>query len=198
PAPPKNPGATLRSRMAEAAPGGARRRDPTPTMPERPAPRRPDVEHSTRLDIKRSDVPKPSTVIEGSDSYDIPVHITASEGRAAQRSAPPRPPGTDFVDDLPTEVFRPGMHLSLGPQNPASFGPVDISGLGDDWDGETVVKKPAALTTQRHREKPPSGRQRPVKPFNPDETVAMKEEPSIEVDIDFDETNAVSPPPRRR
>ena len=33
--------------------------------------------------------------------------------------------------------------------------PANLRGLvGDDWDGETVVKKPAALTTSRHRDRP--------------------------------------------
>ena len=45
---------------------------------------------------------------------------------------------------------------------PASLGNVDDLG-GDDWDGETVVKAPAALTPKR--------RERESRPFNPDETV---------------------------
>ena len=90
---------------------------------------------------------------------------------------------------------------------PAPMAPVDFSGLtGDDWDGETVVKKPAALTTSKHRDRgavrsstEPVGRPPPAKkPFNPDETVNLQGD--IEVDIDFsDETHILhQPPPRRR
>jgi hypothetical protein len=82
---------------------------------------------------------------------------------------------------------------------------VDFSGLvGDEWDGETVVKKPAALTTSRHRERPsressrtPQQAQRPPqKPFNPDETINLHGD--IDVEIDFsDETQHIIAPPRR-
>ena len=66
--------------------------------------------------------------------------------------------------------------------------PVDSSGLaGDDWEGETVVKKPTALT----------GKRRENKPFvSPEETENLKGE--IDVDIDFsDETQFLPHPPRR-
>ncbi len=95
------------------------------------------------------------------------------------------------------------------------MGPVDLSGLvGDDWDGETVVKKPAALTTLRHRDRPssrdsarqaqersqqpPHSQQPPLeKPFNADETVNLRDG-DIEVDLDFgDETQNIVMPPRR-
>ncbi len=84
--------------------------------------------------------------------------------------------------------------------------PVNFSGLvGDEWDSETVVKKPAALTTTRHRDRPTpapaAGRppsERNQKSFNPDETVNLQGD--IEIDVDFDETH-ISPqqlPPQRR
>jgi len=85
---------------------------------------------------------------------------------------------------------------------PAGLAPVNFSGLtGDDWDSETVVKQPAALTTTRHRDRPPSGRGRAApKPFNPDETVNLNGD--IGIDVDFGDETAASPPdhqpPRRR
>jgi hypothetical protein len=97
---------------------------------------------------------------------------------------------------------------------PPSMAPVNLSGLvGDDWDGETVVKKPAALTTSRHRDRPSgrdSGRhaqaqqqqpqqqqQQQQKPFNADETVNLRDG-DIEVEVDFgDETHNIGTPPRR-
>jgi len=86
--------------------------------------------------------------------------------------------------------------------------------VGDDWDGETVVKKPAALTTSRHRDRPssrhaaqqqqqrPQSQQQqgpqPAKPFNPDETVNLRDG-DIEVELDFgDETQHIAAPPRRQ
>lgn len=104
--------------------------------------------------------------------------------------------------------------------------PVNLAGLvGDDWDGETVVKKPAALTTSRHRERSardvPNDRQGrdpryaheprelrdprvPVgampaqgpKPFNPDETVKLNGDIDVEIEVG-DETQYIVPPPRR-
>ena len=254
------PGATLRSRMADA-----------PGPRERGA-RQPDsADHSTRVDHKLLEARAAAAAnraerVPGSDSYEIPIHVTSSDLR-------PSPIGGgggshDFVDEMPTEVFRPGFHPSPGaparspnetrihrapqrPQQPgqaapqprpqqqypqqqqhgpppqqqhqhqparrtptpaagvppqqlvpAALAPVNFSGLtGDDWDSETVVKKPAALTTTRHRDRPPSGRGRAApKPFNPDETVNLNGD--IGIDVDFGDETATSPPdhppPRRR
>ena len=107
---------------------------------------------------------------------------------------------------MPTEIFRPGMRIPAPPRRvppdpraqpsrvplpamPAAMPPVSLTGLtGDDWDGETVVKRPAAFTSAKRRE---------PKPFNPDETVNLHGE--IGVDIDFsDETQLVGPPRRPR
>ena len=90
------------------------------------------------------------------------------------------------------------------------MGPVNLSGLvGDDWDGETVVKKPAMLTTSRHRDRPSSKdssrqvhaqqppQQQAQKAFNADETVNLRDG-DIDVEVDFgDETHNLAPPPRR-
>ena len=107
---------------------------------------------------------------------------------------------------MPTEIFRPGMHIPAPPRRaapdaraqaprvplpamPAAMPPVSFSGLtGDDWDGETIVKRSAALTNAKRRE---------PKPFNPDETVNLRGD--IDVDLDFaDETQLVGPPRRPR
>ena len=215
-------GATLRSRMAEAP--GPQHGGAPPESHER----------STRLDIKLSDA-RPAQKKMPSDSYEIPVHITGADLPRAQS-----PPSADYGEELPTEIFRPGLHpnpnppprhaparspnetrIHQAPQRrpppqvapppasappPPRMAPVNFSGLvGDDWDSETVVKKPAALTTTRHRDRPTpapaAGRppsERKQKPFNPDETVNLQGE--IEVEVDFDETHISpqQPPPRRR
>ncbi|HSO36291.1 MAG TPA: serine/threonine-protein kinase, partial [Labilithrix sp.] len=176
----ESPGATLRSRMADAPSPGSR------------VPRAPDSgDKSTRLDINVQDARAAAQArrVPGSDSYEIPIHVTSSDLRALPASGG----STDFVDEMPTEIFRPGMHPSpvapsrspnetrihrapaAPPANaqaapparrpppppaeappPPAMAPVNFSGLtGDDWDSETVVKKPAALTTMRHRDRPP-------------------------------------------
>jgi serine/threonine protein kinase len=244
--------ATLRSRMADA--------------------QQPGRDNATRLDIKVKDVRDARREARGpskddSGSIEIPIHITGSDLVPVQSGGGPG----EYVDEMPTEIFRPGMHpypppahmaarspsatrVAAAPQPgarraapaparssrgadaqppshhaaqpvaaPAAMAPVDLTGLvGDDWDGETVVKKPAALTTSRHRERPardvPSSRQtrdprhardvrdprepgRAVpahgqKPFNPDETINLNGD--IDVEIDFgDETQHIAPPPRR-
>ena len=245
-------GATLRSRMAEA------QHVPPPASSGR--------DNATRLDIKPHDARSSRLArFDESDSIDIPIHITGSDLIAVQVLEPASrasSPG-EYVDEMPTEVFRPGMHMipprqmaSRSPsatrvapapqpgsrragaaaapppaaaarsavQQPAtvpqSMAPVNLSELvGDDWDGETVVKKPAALTTSRHRDRPssrhaaqqqqqqpqsqrPQSQQQqgpqPAKPFNPDETVNLRDG-DIEVDLDFgDETQHIAAPPRRQ
>jgi serine/threonine-protein kinase len=258
------PGATLRSRMADA---------PAPRAADaRPAER---GDPSTRLDI-RLKAPPPD-----SGSVEIPIHVMGAEFDEPSGAAPA---SVGEYDEMPTEVFRPGMHFGpavpgaparsttatrLSPAPPplprggapppplpahpplpkvppppappapfaaphppaapapfaaaqppgattataprqgggsrqdqvtlqpnlglAPLGPVDFSGLAaDEWDGETVVKQPAALTTMRHRERPP--REREAKPFNPDETVKLSDQ---DVDVDFSDETQIHLPPRR-
>jgi hypothetical protein len=217
-------GATLRSRMAEAQ-----------QQPQSSGTR--GREGATRLDIKPHDARSARLAhSEESDSIDIPIHITGSDLSPVRAG--------EYVDEMPTEVFRPGMHMapprpmsarspsatrvapaqqpaarrpaapppSPSPPVPPSMAPVNFSGLvGDDWDGETVVKKPAALTTSRHRDRPrgadssrqihaqPQQPQQPQQqpPFNGDETVNLRDG-DIDVDVDFgDETQHIVAPPRR-
>ena len=225
-------GATLRSRM----------NDPQP--PSRAS------DNSTRLDIKVGDARAARRRPQGDlESVEIPIHITGSDLLPISGATPASGGSGDYVEEMPTEIFRPGMHpypppphvsarspsatrVAPSPQpsqrrppvaNPPSYAhrlqpaqvapfpppaPVSFEGLGgDDWDGETVVRQPAALTTSKHRERPgrdaprsqPQGRPAPPaqKPFNPDETVNLNNG-DINVDIDFnDETQHIAAPPRR-
>jgi eukaryotic-like serine/threonine-protein kinase len=205
--PAEGPGATLRSRMADAA-------FPRSSGPRARGAQPPDSgDNSTRLDVKLVRQAA-ARRLPGSDSYDIPVHVVDSDRRPPQ----PATASADFVDEMPTEIFRPGMHVGPVPPKSASatrvhqappprapaantappnLAPVNFAGLtGDEWDSETVVKKPAALTTTRHRDRPPSGHGRTQKPFNPDETVNLQGE--IGIDVDFGDDTSASPPPRRR
>ncbi len=248
----EGPGATLRSRMADAQAPRQRGVQPPPS-----------ADHSTRVDHKLLEA-RPAAAaanraprVPDSDSFEIPIHITSSDLRPLS-SPTGGGGGHDFVDEMPTEVFRPGFHPSpspivparspnetrihhapqrppqhapqhapqhhaaghghaqaqrpqgrpappptagVPPQGvaPAGLAPVNFSGLtGDDWDSETVVKKPAALTTTRHRDRPPSGRGRAApKPFNPDETLNLNGGVGmdVDVDVDFGDETAASPPP---
>ena len=111
----------------------------------------------------------------------------ASRSPSATRVMPPR----DERDRVaPRAAGAPPPHAD----GPAPRGMLpDLSGLGgDDWEGETVVKKPAALTTAKRREN---------KPFvSPEETVNLKGD----IDVEFadeapfaDETQFIVQPPRR-
>ena len=232
-------GATLRSRM----------NDPQPASR--------GSDNSTRLDIKIHEARAAAATrrpVDGDlESVDIPIHITGSD------LVPFR--GGEYVEEQPTEIFRPGMHPyaapphmsarspsatrvapaphpgqqrrpqvdntgrivpqqpqqqqqpRLQPLQPLQPAPVNIASLGgDDWDGETVVRQPAALTTSRHRERPTREAPRDApretprtyahalppqqKPFNPDETVNLNGD--IDVEIEFsDETQHIAAPPRR-
>ena len=224
-------GATLRSRMA----------DPQP--PSRAS------DNSTRHDIKRSDARGAGRPPEGDfESVEIPIHLTGSDLIPVSAAPPASGGSSEYAEEMPTEIFRPGIHpypppphmsarspsatrIAPAPQagqarrppvnNPPSYAhrlqpapaapfpspaPVSFERLGgDDWDGETVVRQPAALTTSKHRERPgrdaeraPAQAARPAQqPFNPDETVNLNGG-DIDIDIEFnDETQHIAAPPRR-
>ncbi len=143
PSHPKGPGATLRSRMNDSPSGS--------------------YEASTRLDIRV----KPAPLAPDSASVEIPIDFTGSDTPAL----PIRHEGPAYVDEAPTEVFRPGMHV---PQRK----PLDT-----DWDGETVVRHPGmplAPPPPRRREAPPPSA------------------PPSSIDVDFgDETKLITPRRRR-
>jgi serine/threonine-protein kinase len=227
-------GATLRSRMADPEPASR------------------GSDNATRLDINVSDLRaqrRPPAVERDLESVDIPIHITGSD--LMPLAGPAGGGGAEFVEEMPTEIFRPGMHpypppphmsarspsatriapapqpgqqrrapvvdtSRLVPQPPQPPAPVNFSGLGgDDWDGETVVRQPAALTTSKHRERPSreapreqaraapaqhvapqQQQQHHQKPFNPDETINLND---IDVEVEFsDETQHITAPPRPR
>jgi serine/threonine-protein kinase len=216
-------GATLRSRMADAQPpsaDNATRLDIKVTKDGRG----PNRHESDSIEIP---IHVTGSELNAVQPNPQPVHMP----RPATATMPQQRGG---YEDMPTAIFRPGMHpappmvarsptqtrvspdprhLQPGPGTPPAAGPpplspVDFSGLvGDEWDSETVVKKPAALTTSRHRERAPvpaAGRPAPQQnpqqnppAFNPDETVNLKGE--IDVDVDFsDETQLVHHQPPRR
>jgi serine/threonine-protein kinase len=123
---------------------------------------------ATRLDIRKP------------DSIEIPIHITGSDL--------PAMPGSSDGDEVPTEIFRPGMPLPVPrgraapapPPPPPQLPSLEVP--ADDWDGETVVRSPAALQP------------RPRRPFNPDETMKVD---SAEIEIDFGDDTQIAPPRRR-
>lgn len=138
---PNGPAATLRSRMNDSPSGS--------------------YEASTRLDIKAKG-PPPITL----DSVEIAVDMTGSDTPAL----PIRHEGPAYVDEMPTEVFRPGTHLA--PKKP----------LDTDWDGETVVRHPGMPLPPP----PPRRREAPAPPS------------TTPIDMDFaDETKLLTPRRRR-
>ena len=163
-------GATLQSRMADAQPASR------------------GTGNSTRLDIRVQDARRRAPADRDLESVEIPIHLTGSDliPVSAQSGG-----SAEYVEEMPTEIFRPGMHPFPPPPHmsarspsatrvapappvaqqrraPASNmaqpppvgspvahpAPVNFEGLGgDDWDGETVVRQPAALTTSKHRDR---------------------------------------------
>jgi len=202
-------GATLRSGMTHSQTG---RTDP-----------------ATRLDIRRKAPSRPRlpAAKPDSDSIEIPIHITGSDLTPVSDTpiSPARRPSRtpEYVDDVPTEIFRPGKHPAVprAPQSasatklsarsappatrpgasarlpdpvPLAPAPVDISALaGDEWEAATMVKRPEALAA--HRLRAPQAEKPPAKPFNPDDTVAME---GNELDVEIDMSDDATIPPQRR
>ncbi len=192
---PDGPSATLRSRMADGSSAG-------------------DRERATRLEKVRlapspfdslgrePDPPLPplrGSVLESDDSIDIPIHVAAP----IEESALDIP----LDEEDPTEIFHPGKHptprmpapgqrsrdpaqRAAGPAStrarPRSAPPPRFSPV-DEWDGETVVKRPDMLPPGRppshpppplgHQQARPSSRpparRRESRPFNPEETMKL-------------------------
>ncbi|MBX3222704.1 MAG: serine/threonine protein kinase [Labilithrix sp.] len=175
--PPDGPSATLRSRMAD---GGA------------------DRERGARLDARVKLAPSPFDSLgreseprlpslalgpPSDDSIDIPIHIALS---------PDDEDDIPLDEEDPTEVFHPGKHRAprlpaaaasratrgapgapVAPEKARSAPP---SAAADDWDGETVVKRPDHLPPSRPpaaaapQGRPPNRRD---VPFNPEETMKL-------------------------
>lgn len=151
---------------------------------------RPPGEPATRLDIKVRHIPPP---VADSDSIEIPIEITGTELPAAPPAAGSEP------EDMPTAIFRPGMHIAPRPltgsatraadappaRRPAPEPPASV----DEWDGETVVKRPAELD-------PPPARRDP-RSFNPEQTVKL-DGASVEIELDPYDRTHIAPPRRPR
>jgi len=190
---PDGPSATLRSRMSEGSSA-------------------PDRDRATRVEAKVKLAPSPfdalgrtpdpplpplrGALLDSDDSIDIPIHVTV--------------PADEDVDitldeEDPTEIFRPGKHPMARaplpgqrPREDARARPRSVppASAPDDWDGETVVKRPDMLPPSRPAPGPraPDGRPsgRPPsrrRPFNPEETMKL-DGSDLEI-LD-------NPPPRRR
>jgi serine/threonine-protein kinase len=205
---PDAPSAMLRSRMTDPAQNA-------------------DRERATRVDVRpklipapydaavprRPSQPPPSPLpVADSDDVDIPIHVVGDE---------------EDVED-PTEIFRAGVHLMPRPRPPVSSPasstrgdaqaeeprskkrassrpPPRMAAVPDDWEGETIVKRPEfepeldprasmgrAPSQRRGADPRPVARRRDPRAFNPDETMKLDNTGEIELS---DERHA---PPRRR
>jgi hypothetical protein len=163
-------------------------------------------EPSTRLDIRvkrgaGGDV-SPDT---GSIEIDIPIDITGSDTPVLpiRHEGPPPLAGSEYVDEAPTEVFRPDKHPAPPPRRssrppPSRHGRPARNVEHDPWEAKTVVRREDGAP-------PPPSRRRPPTP-QPEQTVRIDprkfnvepiERAPESVDIDFsDETRML--PPRRR
>jgi len=164
-------GATLRSRMAEAR-----------------APESADL--ATRLDV-RPQVAKRPTLHEPqtSDSIDIPIHVTGTTPSLGQN---------DVGDEMPTEIFRPGMHPRPMPPPRSASAPTAIQAprrpapRREQWSEETAIHRPEAQAGRVHQPQLPT----PQMEFNPDETVRLDtERPPL--DLDFSDETRIAPPRKR-
>jgi eukaryotic-like serine/threonine-protein kinase len=171
-------------------------------------------EPSTRLDIRvkrgAGGEVSPDT---GSIEIDIPIDITGSDTPVLpiRHEGPPPLAGAEYVDEAPTEVFRPGKHPAPPPPPQAQAQPRRSSRPPpsrhgrpardvehDPWEAKTVVRREEGAPAA-----PPPSRRRPPTP-QPEQTVRIDprkfeqlERAPESVDIDFsDETRML--PPRRR
>jgi len=159
--------ARLRSRMAAAPPPAAFADD-----------------SATRIHPRREALSKPSKKTKtGSDSVELPIHF---RGQGAPDHPTPRASRrSEYSDDLPTEVLRPGTHLPRG-RSPigAPVPPPPPAPPPSDWDGEeTVVRRPS--------DAPPPAPKR-NRQMSPEQTVKLDGEAPL--DIDFGDVTHVAPP----
>lgn len=165
-------------------------------------------EPQTRIDVpaRRTGASK---ALPSSDSIEIPIEIDAmpSSGKLSE------------FDDVPTEVFRPGKHMPPmqappAPQRPPSHGqrgqaipmarpaagapppgvqpPPPRAPVSDDWEGETIVRRPTDFLPPHAVAAATGQRRAPPPVFNPDETMNLD---SMDIEIEMDPPR---PPPRRR
>jgi hypothetical protein len=171
-------------------------------------PRREIRDPAGRQDVGMKSVPPEDT--EDSSSFDIPIEVTGIESLAGHEH--------DFNDEMPTEIFRPDNHPAAHLRRalpkaspraaeslqesrppgsaaapPRSPPPAVTTGAGlDDWEGETVVKRPTHTRAPKIRDAKAAPDARAV---NVDETVKL-EGPLPVDEPDFDDTY-IAPPPRR-
>jgi serine/threonine protein kinase len=183
------PSATLRSRMAEGERDSRGYGDPVSRRDGQGRDNATFIESRSKHQGGR-----PPARAGESDDLDIPIHVTIDE---------------EEPED-PTEIFRPGLHMlparmSRGPSSDGAAPSGDArrdprarravtsgkpsDATVDDWDTETVVKRPEVPP---HVAEQDARRRRDARPFNPDETIRLDSTKDVEL---IDERSA---PPRRR
>jgi serine/threonine-protein kinase len=190
-------GATLRSRMAEA------RGQQLPPPRQQTQPHVESGELATRLDVQKRQMqhqqqPPPSNRYPPpSDSIDIPIHVTGTTPSL----------GSELGDEMPTEIFRPGMHPRPAPPPPRSgSGPTQIqrprAAAPSDWDHQqTAIHRPEMPVAHPGRPHP-SYNPTPTKPFNPrpfnpDETIRLDSDRPPPEEMDFSDETKIAPPRKR-
>jgi len=195
--PPDGPSATLRSRMAERD-SSSREERSTRLDVKMPRPR--DIEQPPARIVPP---PAPAPAHDSDESIDIPIHVAVAEDEVWEDDDAPMMP-----DEEPTEVFRPGKHpyplpkpknapVQAIPQPAPKRSPAPIAAPPpqvfpapssvDDWEGETVVKRPDFAPPSSRAPHPvpqpaPAGRKRRSdRPFNPDETMKLDNAGDIEL-----------------
>jgi len=141
-----------------------------------------------------------------SEDIDIPIDVVAEDEPAAAAAAA----GALVEFEDPTEVWRPGMALpppskhQRRPQPPAQqagtstrLSPMDAEQVArirkqrvqqqpqqpiEDWDGETMVKRPDADSPPSRQPPPPRHQPPAAKPFNPEETLRLDTTGDIELE----------------
>jgi hypothetical protein len=164
-------------------------------------------EPSTRLDIRvkrgaQGDVTPDTSSIE----IDIAIDITGSDTPALpirHEGPPPVPfplPGAEYVDEAPTEVFRPGKHPAPPPptsqRRPPSTRPPGRPNRVpvDPWEAKTVVRREDGAPPPSRRREPAPRADHTVR-MDPRKIEVIERAPeSIEIDFS-DETKML--PPRR-
>jgi serine/threonine-protein kinase len=158
---PPPPTAEERARAPVIGGRASRREPPSATLRSRMSAPRESQEPATRLDIRAGRVPKGA---ESSGSIDISIDLNTETPVVDPRGRAPG--GSDYVDEMPTEIFRPGMRVKAPAASRSEPAPRrNLAALvGDDWEGETVVHQPKPMLPPKQRR------------FNADETVVLHRE----------------------
>ena len=151
---------------------------------------------------RRSDANLPPYHRNDSADVDIPIHVAIEEDEPEDPTEifqprahmfPPRAPSRPSGGGRPTSGPHSGQppaphpHLPLAPKHP------DVS--IDEWDSETVVKRPDLVPPSLPEQHPARApRKRDPRPFNPDETINLDATRAGDIEL-IDERHL---PPRRR